>query len=543
MSHRRCTAAFGVCLGLLSAVSRAAQPAAVPRIVSQPCSLGKVCRELSRRFRVSVSATPDLLETRVVWSFGEDRTLGSTLAALAELTGSRVVNTGTPEKPRLRLERKRSAAVLEEAWRREALLRTLREVMRAADQQERGKLDVGSFSPGIQFTLKREPEKCLYIRLLRPELIDRLLAGEKLRFPPGSVSEAAARRTAERVFGADDPVDGPAQPRVEACVRSVREQGVGLQIELGTPRGSFLSLELGRGVRTVLCHFSDEELGLANTHANPYRLLESGRGQRAALPAALQRPLPADVRLPSDHLWHSALREFARVSGLSLVSDGHFARPRSRLWSGGPIMARRGTSLAEALDALCEPFRYLWWERDGTVYLRARAWMWDRDSEPPDRFLDTWWAAVERKKVGAPQLAALAALSPRQFTGLRELGWNSYVGSARYGEAILEFAALLAGSPPAEQARLLGSGLTFSPEQAKTMQWLFLQTTAGRGAGPGTLRLDASVAPSARNPGALKVTLALIRKWSNKTDPMEFEFDLPEPSDPFAAGKEQRAEG
>src|SRR5262249_42871043 len=106
--------------------------------------------------------------------------------------------------------------------------------------------------------------------------------------------------------------------------------------------------------------------------------------------------------------------------------------------------------------------------------------------------------------------------------------------TVRYGEAVLEFAALLDRSAPADQARLLGAGQNFSPEQAKATKWLFLQTTAGRPEGPGVLRLSTSIEPSPRNPGAPQVTLALVRRWTNKTDRMECGFWLPEPADPFA---------
>jgi hypothetical protein len=376
-------------------------------------------------------------------------------------------------------------------------------------------------------------------------MLDRLLAGEPVRFPPGTVDEAEVRATAEAFWGrvlGQEPGDGPPQPRVEATVASVQKHGLGMRLRLDTPRSSLLMLELGRQAGTALCHFSDEELGLPNTRGNPYRLLSNNL--RAPTPpraasAALQRPLPGDVVLPPDRLWHSALREFGRMSGLDLISDGYLARARSRLWSAGPgeVLVRRGTPLAEALDALCEPFQYLWWEKDGVVHFRSRAWVWDMTPEPPDRFVDAWSAAVERKTAGATQLAALAELTPRQWNGLADLGWNSHL-PPKYREAVQEFLALFAASTPAQRAQLLGSGLAFTPGETETWRWLFLQVHAPKGEGPVRLHMEAAFAPSARNPGTVHVTLSLVRRWANSTSAMAFGFDMPRLSDPFPSTPE-----
>lgn len=530
----------------VSAAPPSTPSVAAPRVIAQPCSVRKICQELSRRFQTPVSATPELLETRVTWSFSGDRTLDSTVASLAELTDSLVANVGTPEKRRLRLERRQPTARMEAAWRREAAARTIDNVLRASEPPKGEKLDLSRFSLGNRFLLQRSPEICRYLRLITPPLLDRLLAEEQVRFPQNTVDEAQIRETAQRVWGrishgADDAEVGPVSRRVENTMESVRKHGLGMHLRTDWPGASVLMLDMGREVGTALCHFSDEELGLPNRRTNPYRLLESNlrTPTRTSLPAFLQRPLPADLRVPSDALWHSTLRELGQITGAGLVTDGYLARKRSRLsllsrLAPGAVLARRGTPLAEALDTICEPFQYLWWEKNGTVYFRSRAWAWDVEPEPPDDFVDAWETAVERKSVEAPQLAALNALKPRQWHGLSTLGWNAALPQ-KYPKAVREFIGLFARATPAERSRLLGTGLTLSPEQtrAKEVQNLFLQITAFAGEGPVNLRLGFSAPPDPAHPECSRVKLALIRKWTNKTDQIEFDFDLPRTAEPF----------
>src|SRR5262245_52822168 len=117
-------------------VSAAAPEAAAPSLhaVVRPCSLAKVCQELSRRFNARVTVDPALAEQRVAWAFISGASLKILLARLAELTDCRLIErppregaAGTSKLPRYLLERKPQTARLEAAWRRAGLLHTIQE--------------------------------------------------------------------------------------------------------------------------------------------------------------------------------------------------------------------------------------------------------------------------------------------------------------------------------------------------------------------------------------------------------------------------------
>src|SRR5947209_2242454 len=78
-----------LCLG--HGPAPASEPTHAPlRAVRRPCSLTKVCAELSRRSGGKVFVDPGLADLRVVWSYNSAVPLETTLARLAELTGGRI---------------------------------------------------------------------------------------------------------------------------------------------------------------------------------------------------------------------------------------------------------------------------------------------------------------------------------------------------------------------------------------------------------------------------------------------------------------------
>lgn len=523
-----------LCAG--SRAGYAAEPTALPRALSQPCSLRKVCAELSRRLHLPISPAAELAETRVSWAFAADPSLNTTLNRLAELLGARVVDTGTPEKPRYVLEPRRETAIQEANWRREALRRPLTELVRAADEYDRKKLNPDAYPPGIRTILQRDPARCRYIRLLTPPLLDRLLAGERLTFPPTSIPEAEVQATAEGMHPEDDPQDGPARSRIDGHLQSFRKHGLSLYLNRDTPGCKLaLWLAIGRSAGASLCLLREEDLGLPHTRTSPYRRLETAmpEARPETLPPALLEPLAADVPMPEDRLWHSALGALGPVAKLNLVSDGYLSRSRSRSFQSGPVLVRRGTPIAEALDTLCESYRYLWWEKDGTVYFRAQAWPWDVDVEPPDRFVDTWSAAIRQRRVGAPELAALASLTPLQWIGLKTLGWNAYTLRSGTVAPVREFLRMFAAANPAQRVRLQGAGERFTAEQAVGFPEVFAPYSSVDGEGPVRLQLQSAFKPSDRYAATTRVSLTLVRTWPASTSPIRYAFEMPQLPDPF----------
>src|SRR5439155_6335203 len=119
------------------------------------------------------------------------------------------------------------------------------------------------------------------------------------------------------------------------------------------------------------------------------------------------------------------------------------------------------------LDTLCRKYGYLWWEKNGCIYLRARAWPWDMSYEVPDRFLDAWTAALEQhREIGEAEIDALAALSPIQLNGLTTLGSSRFGGSTGPDRPeVREFLSFFRQTNPGTRALLLGPGCPLEPQQ------------------------------------------------------------------------------
>jgi hypothetical protein len=154
---------------------------------------------------VSITPDPAVAELRVLWFPSTSRSVEATLARLGELTDCAVLaQTSRGKRRRYVLQRRRSTVALEAAWRRQTLLRTVEQLLRAADQHERGTLDPASFSPGVRIYAERRAAEYRYLRRLNPEGWDELLAGEEVWFPPGIVNEEEIRPIIEgwrRFFG------------------------------------------------------------------------------------------------------------------------------------------------------------------------------------------------------------------------------------------------------------------------------------------------------------------------------------------------------
>ncbi|MCC2670808.1 MAG: hypothetical protein K0Q72_3279 [Armatimonadetes bacterium] len=213
-----------------------------------------------------------------------------------------------------------------------------------------------------------------------------------------------------------------------------------------------------------------------------------------------------------------------------MVSDAYLARLQSRGGSSEEaVLAPKGATITEALDALCRRYCYLWWEQDGCVYLRARAWPWDAELEPPDRLLDSWSVALDRKgRLGAAEVALLAGLTGRQLQGLANLAGRPTVQPVRQERlaALREFAAFFAAAAPGPRLRLLGTGLAVRPEPSATE--LLKPFTDRAQEGPVLLRLGQTIgAALPGSPEAWTVGLSVVRQWPGESSALEFTFGVP----------------
>jgi hypothetical protein len=233
------------------------------------------------------------------------------------------------------------------------------------------------------------------------------------------------------------------------------------------------------------------------------------------------------------------IEELARVTGRNILSDGYLSRRASRpRLPLGPteVLAPAGISLSSALDRVCERYEYLWWERDGCVYLRARAWPWDGLYEVPDDFLDAWAGALDRGgALSHAALTALTRLTPLQLNGLaalerqpREFIFRADTPAAR------QFRKFFQSLPGERQARLLGSGVLVTRDEVAPLRALLFPLGKEFSPRPFLLRLAQGVEeiPQA-TPRRTRVTLKLDAP-REAVHGQAFAVEIPRFPDPFA---------
>lgn len=367
--------------------------------VRRPSSLAKVCQELTRSFQVPVTTDATLADLHVVWAFRADRPLKTTLERLAELAGGRVVwREATKGETRVELQQPLTIGWLEAAWRRRAVQAVIDEGLRAATHYEQGRLNPADFAPNLRGYLERgRAAELKYLRHLTSEGIDRLLAGENVQLPPGAVPDAELVSLVKARYSeapgapklAPEAAATARKQREEWELRRTRQYGLGLRIDFRRHQSYLhLTLVMGRGGATVLTRFNEDELGMRPDRTNPYERLQTGEEKAASLtlPEQFQKRLGEDIVVSAEESWHEVVAKLARVTGLELISDAYLHRAASKLHlepGQKRVLARRGVTVAEALDQVCQPYAYLWWEKDGVVYLRSRAWVWDQLLEEP----------------------------------------------------------------------------------------------------------------------------------------------------------------
>lgn len=536
--------------------TRAAAPPPTPAPVKSgllkvhsACSLSKVAAELSRRTGQRVEVSPGLAGIRVVWAFREGVSFATTLNRLAELVGGRAVEVKSAGgKSGFRLTEGRETPRWEAWWRTEGLVRASNAALAAAEQIGRGEKATGLTSGLAMGLLGGFDPEFGFLRFAGPRGIERLLAGETVPIPRDAIPAATQERYFHRVYELMKDRDEPAAARIrDQRIETIRRDGLQLQYDplwgaggvsiilwYGSP-GGFVS------VNHSFWTFGDDELGLPATRRSPYDLLAARVSHPTLSPAhvSLQRPLPSGVKNGPGRHAEDLFLELAQIAGLDLVADAYLCRvaSRERYLARGSL--ERGKTVAEALDALASSYQYLWWEKDGCVYLRSRAWMWNRDYETPDGFVDSWQTSLARGgAAGAREVAQIGALTREHRNGLWGLPGRGGTGALGVDQSVAkrEAIAFFHRLTPGQQDRLMGAGLTVTPASLDAFPEVarFVRMHAGREAETAKLLLKQVVTQdAAQRPPLSVVRFRFACEPSSSQWPLEFAVAIPWLPDPF----------
>ncbi|HTE20440.1 MAG TPA: hypothetical protein VK689_18905, partial [Armatimonadota bacterium] len=157
---------------------------------------------------------------------------------------------------------------------------------------------------------------------------------------------------------------------------------------------------------------------------------------------------PGDLQLPPfGLLWEDALIQFARLNGVSVLSDAFdpdYARHGE--WSFPP-----GTMPEQILDRFCIPYKYTWNASEELVLFRQKQWPFMRERQIPERLARRWrQMARESGEYPLAELAGMAAMHPEQRRMLHRYAGNEAqvaAGVPQFAEVLLLFGALT----PAQQ--------------------------------------------------------------------------------------------
>ncbi len=185
-------------------------------------------------------------------------------------------------------------------------------------------------------------------------------------------------------------------------------QGAEMSIQMSAPTG----------LSNPALTFSTRARFLLPQHGNPYS------GQK--VPAKLTLPdAKAAASVMPGGAWPDRLKAFAERAGTPVVADFYRSKPVFVAGDDDDIDPRPNVA---ALDDLCRPQGYLWWNRGKTLLFRKRDWYNQRQYEVPDRWVLSLSRNLQASK-GMPTVAdvlTLLDLSTNQIAGLSEsLGMGS----------------------------------------------------------------------------------------------------------------------
>lgn len=411
-------------LGLLTTLATGSRGRAAGVVGTQQAtiSVGRLAPQLSRRGQGFVIADPNVADIRVIWNFRQAVPLRTVLNRLAELTDSQVISQSKPPALQYLLRRRAPTVNLETEWRTGPRLEGLVKLRQKED-------------PRYSHTLFAPMGRGYLQRLSLGEL-RRIADGEEHRIPAGKPTAETQQRLRRGIFAHAAMLPG----KTKAAEEIYRQQHQKLTNEGAALFfvDSNLMLRLGERSWTLRCplgQVADEQRLLPPTRSNPYRQLEARRQKQGGshlavassspLPHSAQQPLTRDFVLPPDRRWRTALRSFAEMAGIDVVSDDYLTRAASFCIDvpAGSVIAPRGTPLLLALDQLCRCYGYLWWAKADTYYFRSRSWPSDAAYEPPSGVLARIDSTLRQgRSLSSAEFTGLSRLTARQWEALERFG-------------------------------------------------------------------------------------------------------------------------
>lgn len=488
--------------------------------------LPRAVRELCPPARAEVVPDRRLEDVRITLRRTRAAGAPQALEAICELTGATPVREragASGRRYRIALGRGTVAALA--AWKRGALVTALeRQMVRAAELRA---APVRAEPPVSFLELGYNDAVLQLLPGLNEAQWTRLLGGDWLGLPPGALPPSDRQRILEAVGRVWESAGvGTARDFVSRHAPGLDERGLLLRLDQSRLIHGAVYLQMsfdpqGRGAVTV-APLDAAALSLPLTRTNPYRWLAAGgRGPLPAVPAPqfLTAPIAADFVAAADGTWGSTLLQLAEAAGVEVASDDYLCRYASRLPVGANqrvVLAAKGLPLAEALDAVCRRFGYVWWEKSGCLYFLSGTRPWDWDEEVPEGFFATWRSDLSASHPpGNAARVAFASLSPAQRIGLARLSPEEGEGAAGLHDGILaETVDLVTRLSAVQRAAgcplgAAGGALGVTPEQLAAAPLLQRRLRSG----PAALTLEAGSQPEERHSRAgWRVTQRLL--WS-----------------------------
>ena len=155
-------------------------------------------------------------------------------------------------------------------------------------------------------------------------------------------------------------------------------------------------------------------------------------------------PFPVGVRLTQKETWADVIQTLAQKVPFAVVSDAYTAA-RCCLYSppqnGAALKGDLDKmTIAQALDAICTAYNYLWWyepgknNTPGVLFFRSRAWFVEKQYEPPLTAIKSAEAALRSgttRSISVALVDSVAGLTVPQIQGIagrafKSRYWDSY---------------------------------------------------------------------------------------------------------------------
>lgn len=180
----------------------------------------------------------------------------------------------------------------------------------------------------------------------------------------------------------------------------VNRQSTGMSIFLTAPSGlNMPALEISTEARFVL-----------PAHNNPYT---GNKGRVSDLPTMQGAAITGGE-------WVERLRALAEKTGQPVLSD--FYRSKSVVVPEADEKSAADLPAVQALDTICRPEGYLWWNRGKTLLARKRDWYNQQLYEVPDRWIMEQARRLQQHKgiLTGTDVLSLQDLTTNQIAGLNE---------------------------------------------------------------------------------------------------------------------------